>query len=215
MNDYQHNKKTAIFGGSFDPVHLGHIKLAEQILNKGLVDQLIMILAARPPHKTHKVITDDQHRVHMLSLATKDIEHLYISDIELKRQGLSYTIDTALAVKGLIQNEIYICIGMDSLIDLRKWYQYDRLVKEFSFIIFKRPGYPAPELSDLEKYYNEEDAKKLLASIIEIDEIDISSTEIRQALANREHTNGLNEQVYDYILKENLYLEENEWKVRN
>ncbi len=125
MADNVNGLKTGIFGGAFNPVHNGHISLAENCISSLSLDRIIFIPTAQPPHKTSQHLVSKQDRLNMLSLALRDDERFEISDIEFNRQGKSYTYDTLVSLREMYPSDsFYLIIGSDQFLAFDKWYRY-------------------------------------------------------------------------------------------
>jgi nicotinate-nucleotide adenylyltransferase len=134
-----------LFGGSFDPVHTGHIKLAEAARRELGLDRVIFIPARRPPHKQNKRLSPARIRLKMLASALKPYRGFSISRYELNRRATTYTYHTAGHFKKLYPRaEIYFIIGGDSLAELRTWKNADKLAETVRFLVGKRPGVKMP-----------------------------------------------------------------------
>ncbi len=208
LQELEANRTTAVFGGTFDPVHNGHLNIARQILAAGEADQVIFVPASIPPHKVGRARSSAEHRVAMLAIALADQPECQISDIELERPGVSYTIETARAFAERFGDNLRLVLGMDSLRDLHLWRQSRELVEEFRFIIYRRPGCTAPDLRDLGAQFGPAGAASLTQAIVAGREENISSTAIRDRLAMGKSVKGLlPTAVLDYITEHRLYCE--------
>ena len=206
-SDYDKNKRTGIFGGTFDPVHQGHINIAHKLVQLELVEQVIFVPALCPPHKSENEISAAEHRLAMLSIALNGRPNLFISDFELKRQTVSCTIDTAAYFTKIFSDEMRIVIGADSLSELHTWHNADELVTNHQFIIYCRPEHNICKKTMLCPYFGKASVEKLLAGIVYDEEFTISSREIRDLIRRRENAEGmLPEEVLDYILANHLYV---------
>jgi len=132
--------KYALFGGSYDPVHLGHLLLATFAREKLDLDRVYFIPAARGPHRDHPPKAAEPHRLAMLRLALEGEPAFVPDDIELRRGGVSYTIDTVLRFRELLGGEPVILVGADNLNDLGAWHRVDELVRLARFAYAPRPG---------------------------------------------------------------------------
>ncbi len=192
--------KVGLLGGSFDPAHNAHIKLARWTIENLCLDKIIFIPAAIPPHKQDAQLTAAKHRLKMLELALKKYPEMTISDIEIKRQGVSYTIDTILAIKselGLDKNHLYLLIGADNFIDFQSWKRPNEIMENCQIAVYRRPNV---KLSDVEN--NFESTVMLLYTPL----INISSTEIRERIKQGKPINHLvPKEVDKYIQEHNLY----------
>ena len=199
-------KSFAILGGTFDPIHLGHIKTAKSILALTSVEKILFIPLGNPPHKDENNVSSAYHRLNMLNLAVEGENDFLISTMEIERNGKTYTIDTIKELKKLLGNTIkfFFIIGTDELLLINTWKNYEELLKICSFIAVKRPGYKDKLLEDavacLTKNY---DAN---IRIVEIPPVDVSSSEIRKNIKNGISIKGLiDEKVLNYIKENNLY----------
>ena len=200
--------KTVIFGGTFDPVHNGHLGMASDLLSLGVAEEIIFLPSWTPPHKANFKITPFEHRFEMLKLATVGLKNSIISDFELQEKAkLSYSINTMRKLKKEYPaKKLYFLMGLDSFYELHTWYKAETFVEENYFIIFNRPGLEFPTIDLLARYFKEELARKLLSSIVEMGEYPISSTEIRQKHAiKKEISTLLPLSVLNYIKTNKLY----------
>ncbi|MCQ2396811.1 MAG: nicotinate-nicotinamide nucleotide adenylyltransferase [Lentisphaeria bacterium] len=224
----------AVFGGSFDPVHLGHICLARQILERDLADEILFVPTKRSPFKPSSQLDSGAIRMEMLNLAVKDAvaeketykiknqfgtevvkKYLFgISDMELQRDGnFSYTFDTLTTLKHIYPDvEIKFLMGTDCLNDLDNWHQAGALIQQFNFIIYPRPG--VKELSDAEivRKFRTFGSKLLRSRLVPKDANDtlplwdISSTTLRERIAAGEDTSELlSPSVWKFIKDKKLY----------
>lgn len=139
--------KIAFLGGSFDPVHFGHLCIAQDALEQLQLDKVIFVPAAQAPLKKGAVNAEDRHRLEMLKLAVEGDARFGVSEIELIRGGMSYAIDTVLQMRReLAGDRLFWILGADQLALLAHWMRVEQLVKEIEFISFDRPGCPDSEL---------------------------------------------------------------------
>ena len=146
-------KKTGILGGTFDPIHKGHLMIAEEAMKELGLDEVIFIPTAQTPLKDDVPITPEEHRLRMVSIAITDYPGFRLSTIEINRAGTSYTVDTLRKLKEELGDgdELYFIIGLDSLETLPRWKEPERLVKMCRLVTIKRPGYEMPGVIELEK----------------------------------------------------------------
>ncbi len=140
--------KICLFGGTFDPPHIGHLLLAQTIIEEECFDKVLFIPAYQPPHKNK--ISPVQDRVEMLKLAVKENPNFEISEIELKRGGVSYTIDTIKALKDKLKissDNCYYLMGSDTLLDFQSWKKPREILKECRVIVAIRPGFRPSDLA--------------------------------------------------------------------
>ncbi len=187
--------KIGIMGGSFDPVHLGHIDMAQKCMEEFSLDRIMFLPLGDPPHK--KQITDKEIRIEMLSSAIKDFENFYLNKMETERVGKTYTYDTAVQLKKS-GDEYFFIIGGDSLNTLHKWYKAEELFKIMKFIVVDR------------QHIEEDgtDAKKMGAELYYSNHtgLDISSTLIRERVKKNQSIDALvSPNVLEIIKKYGLY----------
>ena len=195
-------RKIGVMGGTFDPIHLGHLMIAEAVWNEYRLDKILFIPSANPPHKDN-VLTSAKHRFNMTLLATCSNPHFEVSSIEMERTGPSYTVDTIKELRRLYgeSTELYFIIGADSIKELPTWHNIDELLTLCHFVATRRPGY-APDLTVIEQRYKDADIH-----ILETPELEISSTDIRRRIKKGYSIQYITtEQVEQYIRKEGLYL---------
>ena len=165
-------RKIGILGGTFDPPHIGHLLIAEEVRRAKLLDEIWFIPTNTPPHKEHTT-TSAGHRTSMLKLAIRNHPSFKLNDIELKREGKSYTYDTIHELTKLYpSDEFYFIIGGDMVEFLPKWYRIDELIEIITFVGVSRPGY------SLETTYP--------VHFVDIPTIHLSSTMLRERLQKRE-----------------------------
>lgn len=194
--------KKAIFGGTFDPVHRGHLHIAKQALLQLKLDEVIFMPSGNPPHKKHKVVTDGSHRLEMVRIALEAFgeERFTISSFELKQNGLSFTYKTMESFSEKERNtEWYFIAGTDSLFDIEKWKHPERIFQCCTLVIFQRPGFDREDAlrksKEIKAKYNAK-IENFTAG-----PVDISSTEIRFG----EKIQDVTPEVLEYIHSHNLY----------
>jgi nicotinate-nucleotide adenylyltransferase len=197
--------RIGLMGGTFDPIHWGHLILAEQARAQFGLAKVLFVTAAEPPHKLGEPMTDARHRLEMTRLAIADNEHFECSTIEMDRPGPSYTIDT---VKQILESygsetSVYVLLGTDEGRDLMKWrepYEIQRLAK---IVVANRPGMPVSEVIGS---LPEDFAKGIVPLVMP--GVDISSTDLRERVRSGRSIRYLvPRQVEDYIHQEGLYRE--------
>ena len=136
-------KKIGLFGGTFDPVHTGHLIIAQSVRESLGIDSIIFIPSARPPHKNTDIMFTPEERYSMLSAALEGNPHFLISDIEMKRQGPSYTIDTIKEIKSSVapNTELYFIVGCDNLVEISSWKEPQAIISECGIVAAGRPGH--------------------------------------------------------------------------
>ena len=210
--------KIGIFGGAFNPVHNGHLKLIDILSsvpmkpNFASLDKFVIIPTANPPHRSDDEFVSGLDRVKMLRLAIKDNDifnsktnsvKLEISDIEFGMVGKSYTYNTLKALKGLYpEGEYYLFVGSDQLFAFKSWYKYEKILKLARIVVFSRKEEDIPKV----KQFLEEN-KDINADAVFASPFDVSSSEIRAKLKNGESIEGLVPScVEDYIKEHKLYV---------
>lgn len=201
-------KKTALFGGTFDPVHLGHTAVAAAAAEHIGAEKVVFIPAKRSPLKDSFPNASDDDRLAMLSLAIADNAKFQLSDYELRRPWPSYTLETVrhFQVEYGSQALIYWLIGADSICELSRWYGIVELIDECNLCVMFRAGCEPPDFARFKDVWGDARVEKLQRNITPTPLIDISSTEIRNRLAaGRDTTGMLASQVADYIREHGLY----------
>lgn len=198
--------KVGIMGGTFDPIHFGHLAIAESAREIFSLDEILFIPSARPPHKVENKITPEAHRLMMTYLATQSNKFFQVSPMEFLRDGLSYTLDTvnALHKKFGETTELFFIIGADSMADLPKWHKARELVQKVHFIAAARPGVEV-NLDELKKFFGDDGLKHIHQ--VSTPGLEISSTDLRERVRNGKSIKYLvPEVVEEYIYKEQLYI---------
>lgn len=196
-----------IFGGTFNPIHLGHLIVAEEVRRRMSADAKILFMpAAQPPHKP-PVTVPASHRCAMVQLAIADNPGFERSDLEIARGGTSWTVDT---IRDLQAREpgkkIYLLVGADSVPDLPKWRQADTLLRLCQIVVAARPGWDASAIEGLRGRFDGASVDALHRHAFATPRVEISSTEIRRRLAAGESVRyWLPESVENYIKANGLY----------
>jgi len=201
-------KKIALFGGTFDPVHLGHtIVVCEAVKHIG-ADKAIFVPAKCSPLKANKPAASDGQRLEMIKLAIADFENFEASDYELKKERPSYTVETVKYFKGQYGSDvsIYWLMGSDVMEELARWYKIAELIDICNLSVMYRAGFPAPDFSILSGAFGRERVKKLQENVIPTPLVDMSSTEIRRRLSQGlDVSDMLPPAVAEYIKRHGLY----------
>jgi nicotinate-nucleotide adenylyltransferase len=197
--------KIGVLGGTFDPVHLGHLKAAEAVTTRLGLDETLFMPAGQPWLKAGARITPAAHRVAMLKLALEGNSHLRLSAMEIERPGPTYTVDTMTELKGQLDTaaELYFIMGWDNLAQLPRWREPSRLITLCRIVAVRRVDFPEPDLAKLEAAI-----PGLTARVILLHEprIDVNASKIRQRLAAGESITGMvPEAVERYIAAYGLY----------
>lgn len=176
-------ERIGVFGGSFDPVHMGHLTVAQDAVERLELDQLIFVPAAIPPHKRHKTLASGQQRLKMLQLATESNLRFEVSDMELQRGGVSYTIDTIKQIQFEHPGaELFFIVGLDSLTILHSWKNVEELLEICTVVPFARGGEDPAKIAEQIQLSNVWKTR-LMERMIRIHEVEISASEIRMRLA--------------------------------
>lgn len=177
--------RVGLLGGTFDPVHLGHLSLAESALEAFALDHVLFIPSAVTPHKRHRPITATRHRLAMLRLALADRPRLALSTVELDRGGVSYTVDTLAALRGRHSDwDLWLLLGMDSLRDLHLWHRAADLLALCTVATLERPGVDRP-LAEVPGFPPEV-SRALLRTVARGRPVAVSSSDIRARIAQRQ-----------------------------
>jgi nicotinate-nucleotide adenylyltransferase len=201
-------EKIILFGGTFDPIHIGHIEVAAAAAEQIGAGKVILIPARRSPHKNLKPLAPDNDRIAMMKLAVEGKNIFEINPIELNRAEPSYTIDTIHQLKQRFGGDclLYWLIGADMLESLPKWHKINELLNECNICVMNRGGFEKPAFDELISQLGRENIEKLRQNAVETPSIKISSTEIRQKILNNEDVGKyLHPEVLDYIKIRRLY----------
>jgi nicotinate-nucleotide adenylyltransferase len=178
------NDKLGIFGGSFDPIHYGHLLLAETCREQCRLDRVLFVPAAVPPHKRSQPLASARDRIEMVRLAIGGHEHLAVSTIEIDRGGVSYTVDTLTALaEQQPGGSLFFLMGADSLKDLPTWREPRRLCELAVPLVVRRAGSPEPDFSSISHLVTAARLEEIREHQVEMPIIELSSTEIRQRVA--------------------------------
>jgi len=176
--------RLGIFGGSFDPVHYGHLLLAETCREQCPLDQVWLLPAAVPPHKHRHRLTPDRQRIEMLQLALGGHQTSQVSTLEIDRGGVSYTVDTLAALHAqLPHTELFLLMGGDSLADLPHWRAPQRICELAIPVVVRRAGTPEPDIDLLGPLVNSRRLDRIRQAQVEMPVIDLSSTDLRRRVA--------------------------------
>ena len=223
-----------LFGGTFNPIHVGHLRAIQEVQSRFALDKCYLIPASLPPHKETGDVVDAKYRLEMIRLAVSEYSRLnsvIISDVELKRSGPSYTVDTVNHFKSILpyNSRLYFILGIDAFLEIDTWKSYSDLFYLTAFIVITRPGGPRSidtegklKCKVLEDYIKNKISDKYKFSIsqscfvhdekqtiffVDIDSIDISSTEIRNLIKNgRSIKFFVPKKVEDFIITNGFYI---------
>ncbi|NLK73516.1 MAG: nicotinate-nucleotide adenylyltransferase [Clostridiales bacterium] len=197
--------RIGIMGGTFDPIHYGHLVLSEQVRSEFDLDKIIFVPAGIPPHKNKESVTENMHRYFMTVLATIHNPNFTVSDIEVKSEEVSYTIYTIETLKRMNEyEEMYFIVGADAILEIETWKDYDKLLGSCHFVAGTRPGNESQALVEkIEMLRNSFNAK---IHLLKVPALDISSTDIRNSVAAGKSIKYLvPDAVEQYIYKNGLY----------
>jgi nicotinate-nucleotide adenylyltransferase len=219
--------RIGLFGGTFNPIHRGHLWAASEVIKRFDLDQIFLIPAALPPHKTPGLVAKADDRLEMINLAIADLSGLTVSDVELNRPGPSYTIDTIRHFKHTLAQDarIYLIMGLDAFLEIHTWKSHQDLLEQIAFIVMARPGENYTDAQQgwriLQIYLKSTlsadcqfDAahacytfeEKQPVYICDIKALDISSTKIREKVKKKQTIkNFVTPEVADYIRLKGLY----------
>ena len=201
-------QRLGLYGGSFDPIHFGHLISARAVAEHFDLQRVILIPAARPPHKAGAKLTPVEHRLAMARLAVEGDPLFDVSDAETLRPGPSYSIDTVDYFRGRVgpSVELFWIIGADTLPDLVLWHRVSDLLSAVRIVAAARPGWRTPDLDSLRSKVGGGRVDRLLADCCSTPEIDISATDIRSRVQARRSVRYLMpDQVIAYVESNNLY----------
>ena len=201
-------KRIGLMGGTFDPIHYGHLVAAEEARYQFAMEKVIFVPASRPPHKSNRHISTPEQRLAMTKIAVNSNPYFTTSDIEIKRAGLSYTVDTVRAMKQANPDgEIYFITGADAILDIVTWKNAEGLLGECIFVAATRPGFYLEAIED--KLDRLSKAALMKIKTIEVPALAISSTDIRQRVCEgRPIKYLLPDEVEKFIHQNNLYCSE-------
>ncbi|MFP4135630.1 MAG: nicotinate-nucleotide adenylyltransferase [Candidatus Acetothermia bacterium] len=190
--------RVGLFGGTFDPIHRAHLEVARQALLQMDLDKVVLIPSKHPPHKDEKGLTGAEARYRMVELAVEDRENMEVSSVEIEREGPSYTVDT-LEEMSSIYDEIMFVVGADNLINIKTWKNPEELLETCPFVVAPRGGVLEDDFED--EIFKDKDIR-----FLDMSEISLSSTEVRERIAGGQSVEGLvPDKVLDYIVEKGLY----------
>ncbi len=172
-----------ILGGSFNPLHLAHLIVAERVRGERGLDRVLFIPAAQPPHKPRQCLAPAADRLKMVRLAIRDNPAFTVDPLELEREGPSYTLTTVRELQQRLgaRDRLCLLLGADSVLDLENWWRADELAHAVDIVAFNRPGHPLDgEWEELGRRFGRHWAERLRRSRVQVPQLDISATEIRE-----------------------------------
>jgi len=188
-------KRIGILGGTFNPIHIGHLAMADIARDRCQLDQVIFVPCFQPPHKSMPHLVGARDRYNMVRLAIQDRPDFAVTDVEIKRKGKSYSIDTVTYLRALYPRgtRLFFIIGEDNLVNLDKWKKIDEMIRIVTFIVINRPGQTqrGPEIKHL---------------AVQMPGIDISASYLRRCIRNGQSVRYLiPERVRKFIITRKLY----------
>lgn len=188
-------RRLGLFGGSFDPVHVGHLHVARAAREACGLERVVFVPAARPPHKPERVLAGGGERVAMVELAIAGHPQYSTSPLELERTGPSYSVDTVRELRGRLgldsELELRMIIGWDNLVGLERWREVDALFELAPPIVILRDGVSEDVLANLLQRLSPATAARLAAGLVRGPTVDVSSTELRERLVRGEDAGDL------------------------
>lgn len=213
--------KWGLFGGTFDPIHIGHLRCASEMLEIFDLNRIIFVPAARPPHKLNAAITPFYHREQMIRIAIEGNPDFSFSDVENQREKTSYSVETVeyiLDKYRLEKVELYFILGQDAFHAIQTWKEWERLLLMCHFAVMTRPGCGRRRLDEIlgaefaARFRHDEDARGFrgptdyMIYFREVTFLDIASSNIRKRAKERKDIHYLvTDEVRRYILKNSLY----------
>ena len=199
-----------VFGGSFDPVHVGHLAAAEEATRELGLERVILVPAGVPPHKPSGTCASAADRLAMLTLAIRGRPHLEVSEIEVLRTGPSYTVDTLRELGAELGNDarLHLLIGTDALRELHTWWSIGEMFRLAEPAVLERPGEPPADWEALGRLLPDDIVRRARARVVPLRRgVEVASSEIRRRLAAGESVEGLvPPEVERFIRERNLYL---------
>ncbi|MDO5301319.1 MAG: nicotinate-nucleotide adenylyltransferase [Tissierellia bacterium] len=200
--------KVGIMGGSFNPIHMGHLMMSEYVRDELGLDEVLFVPTGNPPHKALRDVPDEE-RLQMVRLSIDDNPHFTISDIEIRNPHITYSVDTL----GLLHEaypqgtQFYFLLGSDIILDLKKWKKFDELAALTDFVVTLRPGFEKITMEEIEteaRLLGEQFGAKV--TILHAPRYEISSTDLRSRLREKKSVKYLiPDSVIDYIEEMELY----------
>ncbi|NLB55491.1 MAG: nicotinate-nucleotide adenylyltransferase [Lentisphaerae bacterium] len=200
-------QKIGIFGGTFNPVHLGHLIMAQDALEAFELSKVLFVPSSKPPHKTGTALAPAEHRAAMLLNALERSTHFEVCEMELVRGGTSYTVDTLRELrKKYVDRDLFFIIGSDSLTELHTWKEINQILELCTIVTMARPGYDPISIKYSDINLPDPWPERLLTNVISMHQLNISSSDIRHRIAEGMRISHLLPQSVDsYISEHRLY----------
>jgi len=198
-------RRVGVFGGTFDPIHIGHLAAAQEAAETLRLDRVFFVPNGRPPHKQSLAVSEVADRVAMMTRAIADNPLFALSLIEVERPGMSYLLDTLRQFRNELQTgtEIYCLVGCDALRDLHSWHLPEQLLAEFQLVVLDRPSAQTVDWASVEQHFP--DIHRQI-QMVHVAQLQISSEEIRARMAEaRSIRYYVPDSVYTYIQQRGLY----------
>lgn len=197
--------KIGIMGGTFDPIHLGHLQMAQESLRQAGLDQVLFMPSKIPPHKRERKITPETQRADMVCLAIQGKPEFVYSDVELRREGTTYTVETLRFLQnGHPAHDYYFIMGSDSLWQIEQWYQPAEIMRRAVILAVGREGLSARQMQEKVAQLTEKYQANI--QIIDMPRVDISSSQIRERVQSGQSIEALVPgEVAEYIQRHSLY----------
>ncbi|MBR4085256.1 MAG: nicotinate-nucleotide adenylyltransferase [Lachnospiraceae bacterium] len=201
-------KRIGILGGTFNPVHIGHLFMAEHARTEMNLDMIMFIPTGVPYMKNNREILPSHIRMEMLEMSITSNPFFVTSDMEIKREGNTYTYETLEELKRLYpEAELFFLVGADCLFTIHKWYQPQRIFNKCTLLAANRNDFPQNELNLQKQHLEKQFHAKV--ELLNIPQMDISSTKVRENIKEGKSIRYLvTDSVHDYILQNNYYQEE-------
>ncbi|MGI6205544.1 MAG: nicotinate-nucleotide adenylyltransferase [Anaerovoracaceae bacterium] len=200
--------KIGVFGGSFNPIHYGHLVLAEHARDAAGLDKVILVPAFESPFKKGTGGESSVHNLEMARLAVEGNDCLEVSSIEVDRGEMSYTVDTMRKISGKCgpDDRLYFIMGADSFFGLEHWMGSKELLSRYSFVVGRRPGCETGKLEETADWFRKQYNADIL--IVPVPQVEISSTDIRERFRTGRSVKYLTpDSVIDYVMRHGLYRE--------
>jgi nicotinate-nucleotide adenylyltransferase len=201
------SQRIALFGGTFDPIHRGHVTVIRAALDALDLEQVILVPSAVPPHKRGRQLAPGEHRLAMCRLAAKADPRLVVSDVELRQTGPSYTVSTLQAIASEHADaELLLIIGADMLRDFHLWHRAEEIARLAQVVTLPRPEVELGRLAELRQRIGDAAVDEMLGRVLPTPLVEISSTDIRNRLASGKPIDDLvPPDVGRYIVTHGLY----------
>ncbi len=209
MPSKPYRRRIGVFGGTFNPIHYGHLRVADAVRKRLGLDEMRLVPSARPPHKIGRSdVVSGKDRLAMARLGASEFHGLVVSDVEFRRPGPSFTVDTLEALRSETCGEadLFLVIGADTLPEIPTWRDAPRLADLARIIAVNRPDCPIRVTDELVETFGAARTKAIVGDAIVVDPVPISATEVRERARLRERLTGLvPEAVEKYIVDRSLY----------